>query len=83
MVRMCSSILPTIFASRGRQPWVPHCVLMLGLLVLVSGEAERADADLSQKLELFDQLLHNQEQLLIKQQDQIQALEAGERRLHV
>jgi len=81
MVRMCSSILPTIFASRGRQPWVPHCVLMLGLLVLVSGEAERADADLSQKLELFDQLLHNQEQLLIKQQDQIQALEAGERRL--
>jgi len=50
-------------------------------LVLVSGEADRADADLSQKLELLEQMLQNQEQLLKVQHGQIQALEARERRL--
>lgn len=78
MVRACSFVPPTALASR---TWVPHCLLMLGLLVHVCGEAERADADLSQQLELFEQLLQNQKQLLENQQDRIQVLEAKERRL--
>jgi len=82
MVRVCSTIPPAVLAGRSRLPWVSHWLLMLGVLAHVS-KAETGDTDLSQKLEVFEHLLQQQKQLLEKQQDRIQTLEARERRLLV
>jgi len=70
---------PVVIANPGRQPL--HRLLTLGLLVHVSGEAVPADASLSQKFELLEQLLQQNQHVFEQQQERIQALEAWERRL--